>query len=357
MSYTVKLVSAADIDDVVTLWTLAFSLYVQNPEESETNFESCLDYFNNDLAFCYGAYDGTRLVATAGVLPYEMHLGGRFVPVGAVAAVATIPEHRRRGLVQLLMTECLKRLHDERVPVASLWPFAYPFYERLGWATTTMQYEVSLALSTPHKLGDSRRYRIIPVSEFALAADVHKRWIGAFSQSMTRPDTRWRRMLTHPLVNCKMFLHEDGYMVWNLKEAGDTLNVREWAYVSEGAFLDGLELMGQMDSQFSHARFVCGDVEPLLKLGVFEPVPEIKLKPGMMTRVVNLDAFMELCPEGSLRPPVNDPLNVAGQNADGIGPGAVMQLATGFWRQPPDGPESSLAGMLAGKPAFCAEKY
>ena len=357
MAYTIKLVTADEIDAVVTLWTLAFSLYVQNPEESETGYESCLEYFKNDLAFCYGVYDDGRLVATAGVLPYEMHLGGRFVPAGGVAAVATLPEHRRRGLVQMLMAACLKRLHEERTPVASLWPFAYPFYERLGWATTTMQYEVTVDLPALRKLGDSRRYRIVPVADFGLACDVHSRWVSAYNQSLTRPANRWRRMLTHPFVSCRLFVHKDGYMVWNLKETGDTLSVREWAWTTEEAFLDGLELLGQMDSQYARARFVCADVEPLLRLGVFEPVPEIKLKPGMMTRVANLDAFMELCPPGSRRPAVLDPLKVTGEAEGGVAPGRLMQLAVGLWREDGAGEGAWLYGALSGRPSFCAEKY
>jgi predicted acetyltransferase len=64
-----------------------------------------------------------------------MRLGGVDVPLRGVAAVACVPELRRRGVADRVMKELLRRMHRQGDALALLYPFSVPFYRKFGFGT------------------------------------------------------------------------------------------------------------------------------------------------------------------------------------------------------------------------------
>lgn len=81
----------------------------------------------------YGAFDGDRLVATAGVRAYTQWWGGRRVPVGGLAGVAVHPDARGRGTAAALVRDVLARLGAAGQVLSVLFPTAPGIYRGLGW--------------------------------------------------------------------------------------------------------------------------------------------------------------------------------------------------------------------------------
>jgi len=69
---------------------------------------------------------------------------GEYVTIGGIGAVATPPEHRRRGHVRALLRNVVDEYHEDGVRLAVLWPYSTPFYRGLGWAVANKytQYEL-----------------------------------------------------------------------------------------------------------------------------------------------------------------------------------------------------------------------
>jgi len=351
MSYSIQPVPSSHFARAVDIWGMAFGFSQEWRERS-------LRYANDRLSTLLGAYESDELQALAGVIDFELQLGERWIPCGGICAVATNPPHRRRNVVNLLLTECLKGLHERRVPISSLWPFSYPFYQRMGWATTDMKYLVESDLAPLRKIGDSRRYKQHPITDIHVFMPLHERWVSGHNLGIRRSAERWDWLLTRPELECHVFVHRDGYMIWNLKKREGTLEVKEWCYLTEEAFLDGLTLLSQMDSQYQKVQWVSSEIDSLLRLGVSDPVATISVIPGMMSRVVHVEAFRESLPVKSPELPVSDPLGVSGSaNGLGFGPGELVQLVTGYWRNPPGHLPAELNAVVADQQAYSGEYF
>jgi predicted acetyltransferase len=104
---------------------------------------------DHELAHSLGAFDGDRLAAGMWYFTFDMRVRDRLIPMAGVAAVATWPEYRNRGLVRRLLSESQQRMRTEKRPLSVLMPFKYRFYYDLGWATT---FEVSVLTFEPQKI-------------------------------------------------------------------------------------------------------------------------------------------------------------------------------------------------------------
>jgi GNAT superfamily N-acetyltransferase len=80
-----------------------------------------------------GEDDGVA-VADAVAVPMRQNVRGIIYPMAGIAAVATLPQARRRGYASALVTELLGLMRDSGHAVSTLYPFRPSFYGRLGFA-------------------------------------------------------------------------------------------------------------------------------------------------------------------------------------------------------------------------------
>ncbi len=348
--YQLRLLNADDTTAVADLWTMSFGppFHIHDP----------VNYAEQQLSYLVGAFSDGKLQAAAGITDFDLHIEDRWLKAGGIAAVATNPAHRRQGVVDSLLRNCVEHLHESGVGIACLWPFSYGFYEHFGWSTTDMQYSIQIALQGLHKLGDARQYKLAALHEFETLMPMHQTWCQQFNMSLSRVERRWLRWLFNPDFVGRMFIHPEGYMILDLLHSKDRkLVIREWAYLSSEAFADGLALLGQMDSQFDTVTWNDGQTEPLLKAGIFDAITEIKLKPGMMSRVVNVESLSAALKLPLTDYPVHDPLGVSTQNVSqsestkALSPGQLMHLVCGS----PADPSTSLLPLT--KRNYSAEHF
>jgi aminoglycoside 2'-N-acetyltransferase I len=76
--------------------------------------------------------DGPDIVGHASVVPRELRTGDHRLATGYVEAVATRPDHQRRGIGTALMRE-VGALIDRTYELGALDTGIAAFYERLGW--------------------------------------------------------------------------------------------------------------------------------------------------------------------------------------------------------------------------------
>jgi predicted acetyltransferase len=110
----------------------------------------------------YVVEDDGEIRATAAVLPLEIFLEGRSVPMGGIAAVATHPAYRRRGYAGELMRATLRRMWESGVHLSMLHPFAHAYYRHYGWelATEAISYNLKPSdLPTSPEQKHVRAYR------------------------------------------------------------------------------------------------------------------------------------------------------------------------------------------------------
>lgn len=101
----------------------------------DPNDEGAQRILTSRLPFSRGYEQDGRLVACCTWYPYPAWIGGVRVPTGALAAVVSAPEARRRGHVRELVGDGLRELHERAVGWSLEHPFDPRFYGRLGFRT------------------------------------------------------------------------------------------------------------------------------------------------------------------------------------------------------------------------------
>ena len=58
---------------------------------------------------------------------------GRVLAGGGVSMVTSHPESRRKGHIRLLLRDCFRWMHEQKIAVTALYPFKESFYEKFGF--------------------------------------------------------------------------------------------------------------------------------------------------------------------------------------------------------------------------------
>ena len=82
--------------------------------------------------------DEGRIVSHAALWPREWIVDDERFKAAVVVAVATLPDHRRRGHAASLMRSLQQTLHDEQFDLSVLWTGVPDFYGQLGWELVTL---------------------------------------------------------------------------------------------------------------------------------------------------------------------------------------------------------------------------
>jgi predicted acetyltransferase len=127
---------------------LAFSERLR--DEDATAYEA---FFEADRAIA--AYDGDRVVATAGIFSFDFTIPGGVVPAAGVTFVGVQPTHRRQGILRRMMLRQLEDVHDRGESTAILWASEGSIYQRFGYGLATMATRLSIqrdrsAFRAPH---------------------------------------------------------------------------------------------------------------------------------------------------------------------------------------------------------------
>jgi predicted acetyltransferase len=183
------------------------------------------------------AFENGKMVAISAVLSLELTVpGGVAVPMGGVTWIATLPTHRRRGLLRRLMTAQFADMTERGETVAGLGASEGNLYGRFGFgpAASAMSFSVERAYSAfaaPLDQTVAGRFFLLDVGEPAVQLppiyeSLRLRQPGAVSR---RPGM-WREHLADPPVEragaTRMFhvVHEttpgtaDGYVSYRVKE-------------------------------------------------------------------------------------------------------------------------------------------
>ena len=260
------------------------------------------------------AYDGDRIVGTAGILSFDLTIPGAVARSAGVTIVGVQPTHRRRGILRRMMRQQLDAIHDRGEATAILWASEGGIYQRFGYGLATLATRFELQrdrsqLRTPRDPVGLVRFveldeakRLLPPIHDALAADrpgFFARTPAFWDAEVFRDPERWRRGASEAFY----VVHDtdgrtDGFARYRIREQwGDTgsgsavvvtdkLALNPAADLDLWQFLLGIDLMAKLE-----AWNVAPD-DPLI-LNILEPRRlGIGVGDGAWLRVVELVAAL-----------------------------------------------------------------
>ncbi|MHA1990368.1 MAG: GNAT family N-acetyltransferase [Candidatus Hodarchaeales archaeon] len=105
-------------------------------EPTKGNYEGIdleiLKKYVNPLTY-FGLFDGDVLASSLIVIHFFQKVRGCTFKMAGIAGVATKPEYRRKGLVRKLFDEAFLFCMKENMPISTLYPFKYSYYEQFDY--------------------------------------------------------------------------------------------------------------------------------------------------------------------------------------------------------------------------------
>ncbi|MDP8955708.1 MAG: GNAT family N-acetyltransferase [Actinomycetota bacterium] len=142
------------------------------------------------------AFDGGRIVGTAGAFSLMLTVPGGQLPMPGVTAVGVQPTHRRQGVLTSLMRRQLDDYHDQGELIAGLWASEGAIYGRFGYGAATNATQLRIqrwhtAFAVPY----DRRGRTSIIdkdSALKLFPSIYERISAAYPGMVSRPGEWWR---------------------------------------------------------------------------------------------------------------------------------------------------------------------
>lgn len=231
-------------------------------------------------------------------------------PAAGLTAVATPPEHRRKGYVERLLRESLGEYRTRGVTLSLLWPFTYPFYQRFGWATGS-NYATVEGPPEAFEFADGARmgtFRRLDADDWVLLESVYETACASYGLTLRRDEPWWRhRVFQGWQRDPYVYAWERdgtirGYLSYTVSDDGESLQVWDHAATDHEAFVNLLRFCYYHTDQVNRVR-----LNGPSDAGFFDVLPDpravdVTLHPGGMVRLVDVAAALT----GPLYPPTVD---------------------------------------------------
>ncbi len=161
-------------------------------DEEDMKFWEWVQSLGRSLA----AFDDGRIVATAGIIPFQLTLpGGTQAPTGGVTAISVLPTHRRRGILRSFMRHQIEDMREQGEATGILWASESIIYGRFGYGLATTQAD--LKIRRPHTAFDrapsaARAVRLLEQDEAATTLpDIYDRFRRQVPGQIDRVPSWW----------------------------------------------------------------------------------------------------------------------------------------------------------------------
>lgn len=180
-----------------------------------------------------------RIVGGLALYPMGQWFGGRSIPMSGLAAVGIAPEHRGTGVAAELITQTLKELYANGVPLSALYASTQRLYRKVGYEQAGNYCRFSLPTSSI--LAGDRSLPVQPVdpTHHEVFHDLYRQRAIGTSGNLDRHKAIWER-LVHPPNADPIYAYSvgrerqlEGYVIFS-QQPGATgyYNLRIWDLVA-----------------------------------------------------------------------------------------------------------------------------
>lgn len=275
--------------------------------------------------------------ASATVLPLEVFVDGRPVPMGGIAAVATDPAYRRRGFAGDLMRDVLRTMRVREMHLSMLHPFAHAFYRAYGWELATEAVAYTLKPTDLPTSGEQRRVRAYREEDLPEMMGLFAEEAARLSCCVRRSEGQWRYVVGRKdwdAAVCEAEGRLEGYILyrmsdWRDREPRRTLSVREFVWSTVGAREALISFLAAQDPlvfEIEHSTPRGDPLHPYLR----NSYVKAEIEPEFMLRLVDVEGalnYLSRTPEAPLVLQVSDDVIAENAGSYTVGNGEVVRGA------------------------------
>jgi predicted acetyltransferase len=263
----IRILSAADFEDVARIWTAAYpGAKIVSQEERQRFRERVLRLHEEDPTVdFYGLFHDGHLLGIMCLYDFTVNFLGAHMPAGGVGQVAVDLMHKKEHVAKEMMNYSLRHYRELRVPLVTLYPFRPSFYRAMGWGygPKMSQYRVKPAAFPK---GPSRAHlRYLAEGDRQAIIDCYNRFARRTHGMMIKTEREMRglfRNQQNQIVGVEVDGQIQGYLVYTFEQGDDfitnDLHIQEWIYETPQALS---ELSTYLHTQADQIRDVIVDTQ------------------------------------------------------------------------------------------------
>lgn len=277
-----------ELKDIKNIWNYCFN-----------DGESFVEYYFKDKYKRHNTIvveDEGEVVSSLQLNQYKINLNNKIYNTSYVVGVSTLPQVRGRGYMKNIMKFMLKELYRKNQLVSILMPIDYRLYRKYGYEHCYDQIEYNINIEDLSnykingKLYKANRYNINEL------VDISKDFLKDVNGNVERDDKFYQSLLEEiKSENGHIYIHEndgsEGYIIYFLD--GETMFVREIYYKNMDSLKSMLKFIYNHNTQCKKVK-ISAPINDKIKFVLDNPrTCDIKIKPFMMGRIINLKAYLE----------------------------------------------------------------
>ncbi|HBH1307822.1 TPA: GNAT family N-acetyltransferase [Clostridioides difficile] len=277
-----------EIESIKEIWSYCFN-----------DTESFMKYYFNDKYKSENtvvALDEGKIISSLQLNQYKLLLNSKVYNTSYVVGVSTLPEGRGAGYMNKVMKFTLNELYKKGQLVSILMPIDYRLYRRFGYEHCYDQIEYTINTDDLKNFKSSGKMIKSNLSQIDDLIQIDRTFLNEVNSNVLKDEHYYENLFKEiQSEDGFLYIHEgnekDGYIVYFLQE--DKMFVRELFYKNIDALKSMLKFIYNHNTQCKIVTISTPTIDKIRFILDNPKDSDIKIKPFMMGRVINVKKFIE----------------------------------------------------------------
>lgn len=277
-----------EIESIKDIWSYCFN-----------DTESFMKYYFNDKYKSENtvvALDEGKIISSLQLNQYKLLLNSKVYNTSYVVGVSTLPEGRGAGYMNKVMKFTLNELYKKGQLVSILMPIDYRLYRRFGYEHCYDQIEYTINTDDLKNFKSSGKMIKSNLSQIDDLMQIDRTFLNEVNGNVLKDEHYYENLFKEiQSEDGFLYIHEgnekDGYIVYFLQE--DKMFVRELFYKNIDALKSMLKFIYNHNTQCKIVTISTPTIDKIRFILDNPKDSDIKIKPFMMGRVINVKKFIE----------------------------------------------------------------
>lgn len=277
-----------EIESIKEIWSYCF-----NDSESFMKYYFSDKYKSENTVV---ALDEGKIISSLQLNQYKLLLNNKVYNTSYVVGVSTLPEGRGTGYMSKVIKFTLNELYKRGQLVSILMPIDYRLYRRFGYEHCYDQIEYTINTDDLKNFKSSGKMIKSDLSQIDELIQIDRAFLNEVNGNVLKDEHYYENLFKEiQSEDGLLYIHEgnekDGYIVYFLQ--GDKMFVRELFYKNIDALKSMLRFIYNHNTQCKIATISTPVIDKMRFILDNPKDSEIKIKPFMMGRVINVKKFIE----------------------------------------------------------------
>lgn len=277
-----------EIESIKEIWSYCFN-----------DTESFMKYYFNDKYKSENtvvALDEGKIISSLQLNQYKLLLNSKVYNTSYVVGVSTLPEGRGAGYMNKVMKFTLNELYKKGQLVSILMPIDYRLYRRFGYEHCYDQIEYTINTDDLKNFKSSGKMIKSNLSQIDDLIQIDRTFLNEVNGNVLKDEHYYENLFKEiQSEDGFLYIHEgnekDGYIVYFLQK--DKMFVRELFYKNIDALKSMLKFIYNHNTQCKIVTISTPTIDKIRFILDNPKDSDIKIKPFMMGRVINVKKFIE----------------------------------------------------------------